>query len=115
MWQSEMDVNGLMAVGECFRNSSRGLRDRALTGAVDYGQIPELAERGRRRVRQFFADLDRRLAQSPYVAGECFTVADITAYVAVDFARAIREAVPDDAVDLKRWREAVAARPSARA
>jgi glutathione S-transferase len=36
MWQREMDLNGLMAVAECFRNSSKGFRNRALTGPVDY-------------------------------------------------------------------------------
>ncbi len=83
MWQRDMDLNGLMAVAECFRNSSKGFRNRALTGAVDYEQIPELAERGRRRVRTFFTDLDCRLADSEYLAGGRFTVADITAFVSV--------------------------------
>ena len=114
MWQRDMDLNGLLAVAECFRNWSKGFRNRALTGAVDYEQLPELAERGRRRVRQFFADLDHRLAESEYVAGGRFTVADITGFVSVEFARAIKESVPDGAINLKRWRDAVAARPSAR-
>ena len=114
MWQREMEVNGLLAVVECLRNSSKRFLNRALTGAIDYEQIPELAERGRRRVRQFFVDLDRRLMDSPYVAGERFTIADITAFVAVDFARVIKEPVPGNAVNLKRWRDVVAARPSAR-
>ncbi len=54
MWQHDMDLNGLSAVAECFRNSSKGFRNRSLTGAVHYEQIPELAERGRRRVRSSF-------------------------------------------------------------
>jgi len=114
MWQRESDLNGLAAVAECFRNTARGFRDRALTGAVDYAQIPELAERGRRRVRQFFAELDRRLGESEYVAVDRFSVADITSFVTVEFARAIKEAVPEDARNLRRWRESVAARPCAR-
>jgi glutathione S-transferase len=112
MWQREMDINGLMAVAECFRNSSKGLKGRALTGAVDYAQIPELAERGRQRVRHFFADLDRRLGQREYVAGDRFTVADITALVTIDFARAIRESIPPAAVNLRRWYTSVSSRPS---
>ena len=66
------------------------------------------------RVRQFFADLDRRLGANEYIAGDHFTVADITAFVSVVFARAVKEAVPEEAVNLRRWREAVASRPSAR-
>src|SRR5712672_2904285 len=110
MWQREMDINGLMAVAECFRNSSKGLKGRALTGAVDYTQIPELAERGRKRVRQFFADLDRGLGQREYVAGDRFTVADITAFVAIDFARAIKESIPTEAANLRRWYTSVSSR-----
>jgi len=113
MWQRESDLNGLGAVAECFRNSARGFRERALTGALDYAQIPELAERGRRRVRQFFAELERRLGESEYLAGGRFSIADITAFISVEFARAIREAVPENAAHLRRWRDAVAARPSA--
>jgi glutathione S-transferase len=112
MWQYKMDINGQGAVADCFRNSSRGLRNRALTGPVDYEQIPELAERSRQRVKYFFRDLDRRLAQNEYIAGDRFTIADITAFVAVEFSRAIKESVPDDALNLKRWHEAVASRPS---
>lgn len=114
MWQRDMDFNGFMAVAECFRNSARGLRGRALTGPVNYEQIPTLAERGRLRVRHFLADLNRRLEETDYVAGNRFTVADITAFVAVEFTRAIKEPIPDDAVHLRRWRDAVASRPSAR-
>jgi glutathione S-transferase len=115
MWQRDVETNGLMAIMECFRNSSKGFKNRALTGPVDYEQIPELAERGRQRVRKFFAELNSRLARSEYVAGDRFTVVDITAFVAVEFSRAIREKAPEDATHLKRWRDAVGARPSARA
>lgn len=113
MWQRDVEMNGTMAVAECFRNSSKGLRNRALTGPIDYEQIPALAERGRQRVRHFFAELNSRLSQSEYVAGDRFTIADITAFVAVEFSRAIKENVPDDATGLKRWRDAIGARPSA--
>jgi glutathione S-transferase len=61
------------------------------------------------------ADLDRRLAENEFVSGERFTVADITAFVTVDFAtRAIKEPAPEAAINLKRWRETIASRPSAR-
>jgi glutathione S-transferase len=114
MWQREADINGLGAVAECFRNSTKGLKNRALTGAVNYEQIPALADRGRQRVRQFFADLDRNLAGRDYLAIDRFSVADITAFVSVEFARAIKEPIPEAALNLRRWRDAVAARPSAK-
>lgn len=115
MWQRDVETNGMMAIMECFRNSSKGFKSRAPTGPVDYEQIPELAERGRQRVRHFFTELNARLSGSEYVAGDRFTIVDITAFVAVEFSRAIREKVPDDATHLKRWRDAVSARPSTRA
>jgi len=115
MWHRDMEINGFMAVAECFRNTARGLQGRALTGPINYEQIPALAERGRQRVRRFFSDLDQRLADSAYVAGDRFTVADIAGFIAVDFSRAIKEPVPAEAVHLARWRGAIAARPSARA
>ena len=111
MWQREMDLNGLMAIAECFRNRSKGLQNRSLTGAVNYPQIPELVERGRQRTRQFFADLDKRLGDSEYIAGDRFTIADITAIVSIDFAKWIKEFIPDDAANLKRWYDSVSARP----
>lgn len=115
MWHRDMEINGFMAVAECFRNTARGLQGRALTGPINYEQIPALGERGRQRVRRFFADLNQRLADSAYVAGDRFTVADIAGFIAVEFSRAIKEPVPAEAMHLARWREAIAARPSARA
>lgn len=64
MWQREIETNGLMAIMECFRNSSQGFKNRALTSPTDYEQIAELAERGRQRVRRFFAELDSRLSRT---------------------------------------------------
>jgi len=110
-WNREMEWNGFMAMADAFRNRARGLVGRALTGPINYEQIPELAERGRQRVKHFFSLLDERLGESAYIAGERFTVADITALVTVDFARWIRLEVPDDAVNLRRWHGKVSARP----
>jgi glutathione S-transferase len=113
MLQREMEIHGFEPLGDCLRNSSKAFQGRGMTGGVPYAQIPELAERGRRRVQSFFTELDARLAQSDYVAGNRFTIADITALVTVDFSRAIREAMPADAHHLRRWHAAVAARPGA--
>jgi glutathione S-transferase len=81
---------------------------------VNYPQIPELSERARLRVRHFFAELDARLGESEFVALDRFTIADITAFIAVEFARAIKETVPESAVHLAKWHARIAARPSAR-
>lgn len=107
-----VEVEGFMAVGEALRNAAKGMVGRALTGKHGYEQIPELAERGRARVPRFFEDLDRILGESEYVAGDAYTVADITAFVTVEFAGWLKLGLADDQSNAKRWYEAVKARPS---
>jgi glutathione S-transferase len=114
-WQREVERNGFYAVMEAFRNTVAGLKGRALPGPHNYEQIPALAERGRLRVNHFFAQMEARLAQSEFVAGKCYSIADITALVTVDFANRARLPVPEEHAHLRRWHAQVSARPSARA
>lgn len=115
LWQRRVEREGFLAVADALRNSSPGFKSRALPGADDYEQIPALVERGRARVGRFFHLLDDRLAETEFVAGDRYSVADITALVSVDFARWIKLAVPDACGHLLRWHAAVSARPSAKA
>jgi glutathione S-transferase len=112
-WQRRVEREGFWAVAEAFRNSTPAFKGRALPGADDYDQIPALVERGRARVGKFFEMLDANLAEREFVAGDRFSIADITALVAIDFARWIKLAIPDPCIHLRRWHSAVAARPSA--
>jgi glutathione S-transferase len=113
MWERRAELEGFAAVMEAIRNSAPGLKGRAIAGPHDYQQIPELAERSKLRVKNFFADFDARLSEAPFVAGQRFSVADITALVTVDFAaKAINFAVPDQHRSLKRWYDAISSRPS---
>jgi glutathione S-transferase len=113
MWERRAELEGFAAVMEAIRNSAPGLKGRASAGPHDYEQSPELAERSKLRVKNFFADFDARLSEAPFVAGQRFSVADITALVALDFAaKAIDFAVPDQHRSLKRWYDAVSSRPS---
>ena len=115
--QRHMEFDGLQGAADAFRNSfplfsSRGLPGSG--GAVD--AIPELAERGKGRVERFYRRLDEDLGASPFVAGEAFSIADITALCTVDFAvAAARIPIPDDCENVKRWHARVSARPSAQA
>lgn len=111
-WQWRVEFEGLVAVAEALRNGSPALANRALPGPVDYAQIPALAQRGLQRVQQFFATLEERLAQSEYVGGAAFSIADITAVVAVDFARAVKQKPGEAHPRLLRWRAAMALRPA---
>lgn len=115
MWNSKIEQQGLLPMADAFRNAAKGLKGRAVTGPEPYEQIPELAERGRQRVRQFFRRLDERLADHAFVAGDEFSMADISAMVLVDFARWVKLDIPDDATHLARWYAEVSARDSAAA
>ncbi len=111
-WQWRAEFEGLMAIAEALRNSSPAMLNRALPGPVDYAQIPELAQRGLTRLQQFFETLDAQLASHPHVAGSAFSIADMTAVVALDFARVVRVKPLEQHSNLLRWREAMALRPS---
>ena len=111
-WNWRAEFEGLMAIAEALRNSSPAMVNRALPGPVDYAQIPELAQRGLARLQQFFNHLDARLAGRDCVAASGFSIADITAVVAVDFARVVRVKPGEQHANLRRWREAMAQRPA---
>lgn len=115
MWNTKAEQQGLLACAEAFRNEAKGLKNRALPGPDDYEQIPQLAERGRQRAAAFLEKLDRQLALHEFVAGDRYSMADITAMIVVDFAKRLKIPMPDNAISLQRWYDAVAARPSARA
>jgi glutathione S-transferase len=111
-WNWRVEFEGLMAIAEALRNGSPAMANRALPGPVDYAQIPALAERGRARVQRFFEELNDHLAAREFVATDRFSVADITATVAVDFARVVKVKPGDEHPHLQRWRASMARRPS---
>jgi len=115
MWNAKVEQLGLLGMMDAFRNSAKGLVGRALPGPEPYAQIPELAERGRKRVLQFFSRLDDQLSHNDFVAGGQFSIADISALVLVDFAGWVKLPVPASAEHLSRWYAEVSKRPSAAA
>ena len=113
-WNWRAEFEGLWAIAEALRNSSPAMVNRALPGPVDYPQIPALAQRGLARLQQFFNSLDAQLSGRDHVAASGFSIADITAVVAVDFARVVRVKPGEQHANLRRWREAMARRPALR-
>jgi glutathione S-transferase len=113
MWERQMELEGFVPVMEAVRNGAASLKQRAIAGPHAYEQIPALVERGRLRVGNFYRDLNARLASSPFVTGDKFSAADITAVVTIDFAtKALNLAIPMDAGALRRWYELVSGRAS---
>ena len=115
MWNAKAEQQGLWACADAFRNHAKGLKGRAIPGPDDYAQIPELAERGRQRAAAFLEKLEKQLATNEFVAGDFYSMADITAMIVVDFAQRLKIPLPDEAPNLTRWYDQVASRPSAAA
>ena len=115
-WQRQCEMEGMFQVAAIFRNRSPHYVARAMPGTnPSLPQSPELAERGDVLLRHFLGRLEARLASSPFVGGENYSVADITALVTIDFARWVRIKVPEANTATLAWYAAVSARPSAKA
>lgn len=116
MWNRRVEFDGYLAVAEGFRNRVSAFKDRAMPGRHKVPQIEALAERGAQRYRDFLRDLDERLGESEFVAGDRFSVADITAFVTVEFAKGALKVEPEaEQANIARWHAAVSSRPSAQA
>jgi len=116
MWNRKAELEGMAAVGDAARNSLPMFADRATAGMPGgVPQIPALAERGRANFLRFLQRLDDRLAESRFIAGEALTIADITAFIAVEFSKRLEIEVPERCANVSRWRDEIAARPSASA
>lgn len=113
MWNAIAEQQGGWPIAEVLRNTNPHMKARAIPGQTNFEQIPELAERGMARVDLFFDLLESRLKESANLALDHFTLADITCFVFVDFARVIRRRIPEGNSATLAWFEAVRSRPSA--
>jgi glutathione S-transferase len=112
MWERFAELEGFAPVMEGVRNKVERLKGHAIAGPHDYEQIPGLVDRGMLRVKNFLTDLNGRLEQVSFLAGERFSAADITALVTIDFAKALDISIPEGHRALTRWKDVVSARPS---
>jgi len=113
MWNNIVEQYGLLSIADALRNGNPHMKGRALTGQVNFEQIPELAERGMVRTRIFFDMVESRLKESLFLASEKFSMADIAAFVAIDFARVIKVRIPENHTATIAWFEGIKKRPSA--
>jgi glutathione S-transferase len=109
MWQRRVELHLLFPVAMVFQHLHPAMKIM-----VD-PQVAAWGEANKPRVTQFLRLLDGELKDRPFVVGADYTVADITAMVAIDFMRVSKLVVPDELVNVKRWHAAVSARPSAAA
>lgn len=109
MWQRRVEFGLLWSVMHAFRHLHPNMAQ------LEVPQVPAWGEANRPRVIEALQFLDGELARRPFIAGDAFTIADITALVAIDFMKPAKIERPSELTSLARWYDAVAARPSAKA
>jgi len=106
MWQRRMELEVFVPITQVFRNGHPFFA----------GRIPQVAEYGevcRKAAEARLAWLDTVLAEREFIAGDRFTIADITALCGIDFGRVSKIRVQPEHTHLARWHAAMSARPSA--
>ncbi len=105
MWQRRVEMLFMAEVAGAFRNITGFFKDRE-TCVEEWGKV--CAEKAPKALQMF----DAQLADNEYLAGDRFSVADITLAVALDFARMVKVVDLPDLANINRWYEVVNARPS---
>ena len=115
--QRKMEFDGMIATSEAFRNDTKNEKFsyRSLPGNDTIGAIDGLVERGRNSLRLFYHWLETYLSDSKFITGDRFTMVDITALCAVDFAKWVELEIPKENTNSLRWYDEVSTRPSAQA
>lgn len=109
MWQRRIELNLLLTVASVFRHLHPAMKE------MEVPQVAAWGEANKPRVREFLQVLDRELKDRHYIAGDDFSVADITGLVAIDFMKPAKLTVPPELANVTRWHSELAARPSAAA
>lgn len=108
MWQRRMELYLLLPIADSFRQRHDFFKGRIR-------QVPEYAEAQRQNAEETLAWLDTELANRRFIAGDKYTIADITAMIAVDFGRVSKITIKPEQKNLARWHAEVSSRPSAKA
>lgn len=108
MMQRKVEAGLLEAVSHYFHHATDGL-----ASAQAHRKTPAWGERQKETALTTLRWMDGVLAGRDYLAGDAFTVADITAMGGVLFADFVKLEIPETARNVRRWRERVFARPSA--
>lgn len=109
MWNRRMELGLLFHVAQVFRHLHPAMAE------MEVPQVAAWGEANRPKALELLRILDDALARHRFVAGDAYSVADITALVAVDFMKPARIVRPDGFDNLARWHADVSSRPSARA
>ena len=109
MWQRRLEFGLLGTVAAVFRHLHPAMAE------MEVPQVAAWGETNKPRVIEFLRFLDGELADRRFIAGDRFSVADITGLVGLDFMKLAKLSLPDDLANVRRWHAELAARPSAQA
>ena len=109
MWQRRVEFYLYVPVAAAFRHLHPAMKE------WEVPQLPEWGEANRPKAIAFLELLDRELSARPYIAGDRFTIADITALIGFQFMKPARIAAPEHLTHVMRWYGDVSSRPSASA
>ena len=109
MWNRRMELNFFSPVSQVFRHTHPAMKE------LEQPQVPAWAEANKPRIADFLSLLDRELQGRRFVAGDSYSVADITGLVAVDLMKPAKLSVPEKLTNVGRWHAEISARPSAKA
>lgn len=109
MWQRRLEWELYIPLGHAFRHLHPAM------AGYEVPQVPDWGHANRERAMRYMTLLDADLAGRSFIAGDAFSVADITGLVALDFAKPAKVELPEALVNLRRWYAALSARPSAQA
>lgn len=114
-WVRQIELDAFAPTADVLRNTNPAFENRSVPGTSNTPQIQALADRGTDRVLEFYSRLDKHLQNNQFLVDDAFSIADITAMCAVDFAEYVGIAVPGTLTKLAEWKERVSSRPSAQA
>ena len=109
MWNRRVEFHLFANVAAVFRHLHPAMKE------LEVPQVPEWGEVNKPRVLDFLGFLDGELKDRLFIVDDHYSVADITALVAIDFMKPAKLTVPEEMRNLRRWHAQVSERPSARA
>jgi glutathione S-transferase len=109
MWHRRLELLLFLPIAQAYRHTHPAAK------VLEPRQIADWAELNKDRALRAMGHVDDALRDRPFIAGDRFSIADIVGLVALDFVRPARIVIPEGLGNLRRWRETLAARPSARA
>lgn len=109
MWQRQVEFVLLWPAAQVMRHLVPAL------AVIEDPQVPDWGKANIPRVHQAFGWLDDVLTDQRYIAGDDYTIADITALCAIDFVRFAKIEISPEHKNLTHWYNEVSSRPSAKA